>query len=256
MGTFLLSHGLPFNACLEEMNLNRPSLISEIHKSYRDAGAEAIVTNTFGANRPRLASRSKQKLLVSINRAGVRLAKKAAGTIPVFASIGPLGREAKKMSSPQMFRFFKEQAAALESERPFGYLIETMPSLGEAGAATVAVKEVSDRPVITLMTFPLGFERASGETLELIASTLRAAGADVIGVNCGKGPEETYTVMKALALIDPGPFCARPSAGLPGNLLTPEDFAAWGLKFKKLGCQWIGGCCGTTPTYIRALIGY
>ena len=253
MGTFLLSHGLSIDSCLEELNLKRPSLILEIHRSYVAAGAEAIVANTFGANRPRLTTHSKQKYLSPINRAGVRLAKRAAGKLPVFASIGPLGREAKKMSSRQMFRLFKEQAACLEMEKPFGYLIETMPSLGEAEAATVAVREISKRPIFTLMTFPLGFKKARGETLELIASTLRAAGADVIGVNCGKGPDESYTLMKALSLVDSGPLCVRPAAGLPGHRISPEEFASWGVKFKKLGCDWIGGCCGTNPDYIREL---
>lgn len=253
MGSFLLSHGIPIGNCLEELNLTRPSLIEEIHRSYIAAGAEAMTANTFGANRPRLASCRKAHLLEKINRAGVRIAKKVSGKLPVFASIGPLGKEAKKMTSSEMFRYFKEQAAALEKEKPFGYLIETMPSLGEAETAAVAVREVTDRPVMTLMTFPRGLDQAFGETLEVIAATLRAAGADVIGFNCGTGPEEACTFLKALTLIDSGPFCVRPAAGLPGSLVSPEEFADWGLKLKRAGCQWIGGCCGTTPAYIRAL---
>lgn len=253
MGTFLISHGIRVDACLEELNLTRPSLIEEIHKSYVASGAEAITANTFGANRPRLAFHKKERLLEKVNRQGVRLAKKTAGKLPVFASIGPLGKEARKMNSPEMFRHFKEQAAALERESPSGYLIETMPSLGEAETATVAVREVTDRPIITSMTFPRGLDQAFGETLEVIAATLRAAGADLLGFNCGTGPEEAYEFLKALSLMDGGPFCVRPAAGLPGSLVSPEEFAEWGLKLKRLGCQWIGGCCGTTPEYIHAL---
>lgn len=258
MGTMLLAHGTPLNSCFEELNLKRPELILEIHKSYIEAGAGAIVTNTFGGNRPRLEGtlgkgKVTSPLLERINRAGVRIARKAAGNRPVFASIGPLGREAKKMGPEVMRRYFREQALALEKEKPSGFLVETMTSVGESEAAVVAVREISRRPIICLMTFPRGLDRAKGETLQVIAATLRAAGADVIGANCGSGPEEIDTILRSLSLVDAGPFCVRPSAGLPGSLLSPEEFASWGPRFKKLGCQWIGGCCGTTPAHIRAL---
>jgi methionine synthase I (cobalamin-dependent) len=255
MGTFLIAHGIPLDACFAELNLTRPSLISEIHKSYLAAGAEAIVSNTFGANRPRLAAfgAKKASLIEKINRAGITIAKEAAGKRPVFASIGPLGVGAKKMTPSEMFRHFKEQALFLEKEKPYGYLIETMPFLTQAEAATAAVREVSKRLILSSITFPRGLDDASGETVELIAQVLREAGANVIGVNCGSGPEESYAIFRALSLVDPGPFCVRPAAGLPGNLCTPQEFADWGKKFKKLRVAWFGGCCGTTPEYIRAL---
>lgn len=257
MGTMLLAHGISLNSCFEALNLTRPALIREIHRSYLEAGAEAVVANTFGANRPRLSAHQMGNRLERINRAGVTIAREAAGKKRAFASIGPLGPGAKKMPFVESFRFFREQAKALEKERPAGYVIETMTSLTQAEAATLAVREVSDRTVISLMTFPRGVGRAVGETVELISITLRSAGADVIGVNCGEGPEEAMTLIKAFSLVDPGPFCVRPSAGLPGNLpgnlMDPEAFAAWALKFQKMGCRWIGGCCGTTPAHIRAI---
>ena len=253
MGTMLLPHAASADSCLDQFNLTRPALVLEIHKSYLDAGAHLIVTNTFGANRPRLSLHHQESHLKKINRAGVRIARKAAGRRPVFASIGPLGRGAKRMSPAEMHKYFLEQARCLETEEPSGYLIETMMSLGEAEAATIAVREVSRRLIIASMGLPAGSDRAVGETLEIIASTLRAAGADILGANCGTHPEDCYTFLKALSLVDDGPFCARPSAGLPNRLMIPEEFSAWGPKFKKLGCRWIGGCCGTTPAHIRKL---
>ncbi len=253
MGTMLLMHGVPFNSCLEGLNLTRPSLIREIHLSYREAGAEILVANTFGANQPRLLIHRMANRLERINRTGIEIAQSVAGKKNAFASIGPLGPAAKKMPFAEMFHHFREQAKAIESERPAGYLIETMISLTEAEAAVLAVREVSDQTIIALMTFPELSGRAVGETMEIVSTTLRSAGVDVLGVNCGRGPEEAFSLLKALSLVDPGPLCARPAAGLPGHILTPEDFSSWGMKFVKMGCRWIGGCCGTTPAHIRAM---
>lgn len=250
MGTLLLAHGISIHSCIPEVNLTRPTLVTEIHKSYVTAGAEAILTNTFGANRPRLKTFKKEQRLQSINRSAVRIAKKAAGSLPVFASIGPLGPNSKKMTFTQMVQNFREQASVIEKEKPSGYLIESIPSLAEAKAATLAVREASDRTCITLLSFPAGSKIPS---FSEISKTLRAAGADLIGFNCGKGPQEIYELLKALAQVDKGPFCVRPAGGLPGKIIRPEEFASWGPKFQKLGCTWIGGCCGTTPSHIQAL---
>lgn len=253
MGTMLLAHGVPVDACLEALNLRRPGLIEEIHRSYIDAGAESLLANTFGANRVRLTKHRLQNKLAAINRAGIRIAKKAAGRRPVFASIGPLGREARRLSFTEMLKFFREQARALEHESPAGYVIETMTSLGEAEAATSAVRQVSDRTIFALMTKPPHSPTLTKEAAEIIATTLRNAGADVIGANCGISPEESYRLLKDLSRVDRGPFAARIAAGLPGRILSPEDFSRWKTKFMKLGCRWIGGCCGTTPAHIRTL---
>jgi 5-methyltetrahydrofolate--homocysteine methyltransferase len=250
MGTMLLAHGVPPGACFEALNLSRPDLVREIHRSYLDAGAEAVLANTFGANRPRLSIHRLANRLEAFNRAGVRLARQAAGRRPVFASVGPLGHAAKRMRFPEMFRAFKEQARALEKESPAGYVIETMTSLTEAEAATAAVRQVSDGTIIALLSRPL---KLTPQTAELVSATLRSAGADAIGANCGASPEDDWTILTALRRADEGPFAVRISGGLPGRTLSPAEFAAWGLQFKKLGCTWIGGCCGTTPAHTRAL---
>ncbi len=253
MGTLLLTHGAPAGSCLEALNLSRPDLIRAIHRSYVDAGAEVLLANTFGGNRPRLSNHRLAARLEVVNRAGIRIAKQAAGRRPVFASIGPLGAGARRMTLPQMVRLFREQVSALEMEKPAGYVIETMTSLTEAEAATVAARQVSDRTIMTLMTRPSRAGGLTPDAASLIAATLRSAGADVIGTNCGASAEDSLELLKALAGADHGPFAVRIAAGLPGHLLEPEDFAERLPQFLKLGCAWIGGCCGTTPAHIRAV---
>ena len=252
MGTMILAQGIPINSCLEGLNRTHPSLISKIHKKYLKAGAEMIVANTFGANRPRLTYWKKQNQINTLNQSGVRIAKKAAGERKVLASIGPLGPHAQRMSSLEMRKHFREQVRALEEEKPYGYLIETMTSLKEALSAIQAVRQVSDRPAFVLLAGSKKFWQ-TGKSLNKVALSLRKSGADVLGFNCGTKLSEVYDLMKALSQMDPGPWCVRPSAGLPGKIKTPKQFATWGLKFKSLGCQWIGGCCGTTPEHIQSL---
>lgn len=249
MGTTLLAQGFPLGSCFELLNLTEPNRILKIHKSYLQAGAQVLVTNTFGANPIRLQSLKVLSQLEKINRAGVRLAKKAASGALVFASIGPLGIQ--KTSQRQRISAFQKQAQALEKEKPNGYLVETMTSLLEAQAAVQAVRNVSKRPLIVCLVFPKKIP-SRGE-MKKIATMLRKAGTTFVGTNCGTGPEQSYQIIKLLSQVDPGPFCVRPSAGLPGQRISPQRFAAWAKKFKKLNCEWIGGCCGTTPEYIRAL---
>lgn len=255
MGSFLLTHGINPQSCLEELNITDPALILQIHRSYHKAGAQTLVTNTFGANRLRFKDHpSALRKIEPINRRGIQLAKEAGGRgVSILASIGPLGKDSKKMSSSEMFQVFKEQAIYLEKEKPDGFLIETMSSLGEAEAATLAVREISARSIFSLMTFPRGIERTLEKTLKTISTTLRTAGANVIGLNCGLDPYETLTVFEALTLVDEGPFCVRLTAGHPKNYLKPEDFALLAKKLTKKGCQWMGGCCGTTPAHIAAI---
>ena len=152
MGTILLSQGLNLNSCFELLNLTEPQRILKIHESYVQAGAQVLVTNTFGANPIRLRFHGVLSSLEKINRTGVRLAKKAAQGRFVLASIGPLG--IKRISQREKMSLFQKQVRALEKEKPDGYLIETMVSLEEAKSAVDAVRLISKRPIITCMTFP------------------------------------------------------------------------------------------------------
>ncbi len=246
MGTTLLTQGFSLGSCFELLNLTEPKRILKIHKSYLQAGAQVLVTNTFGANPIRLQSHGVLSQLEKINRAGVRLAKKAAKGRLVFASIGPLGT--KQMSQHQRILYFQKQVRALEKEKPSGYLVETMLSLKEADAATQAVRHISKRPIITCMTF---FKIPSRKEMKKIATTLRKSGATILGTNCGTGPEQSYKILKLISQVDPGPFCVRPSAGLPDHRISPQKFESWIPKFQRLNCEWIGGCCGTRSEYIQ-----
>jgi len=255
MGTSLIARGIPKDTCLEELNESNPALILEIHRGFISAGAQVIVTNTFGANRVRLANHVGASagwptpLQERVNRKGIQIAREAAaGKAAVFASIGPGGD--------------KEQVVALEKEVPDGFLVETMTSLQDAAAIARAVREVSDRLLIVSLTFPRGaggFVGAPANTSwraplhEEISRKLRSAGADVIGYNCGAHPKEAYEFLSALKEVDPGPWLARPAAGTPENLVSPEEFAEWGKRLAALGVTYLGGCCGTTPGHIRAL---
>jgi len=252
MGTMLLPHVAP-GTCLEELNLLRPGLVQEIHRSYIDAGAALLLANTFGGNRARLSRHRLEKRLEAVNRAGVRIAKAAAGKKPVYASVGPLGPSARKMPFDEIRDLFRQQALALKKEKPDGYLVETMTSLTEAEAAVAAVRGVTDEKIVVLMSKTPRSASLSAEAAEIISVTLKSAGADVLGANCGALPEDSYEIIKALSAASDGPFAARIAGGLPGRALSPEDFAEWGPRFAKLGCRWIGGCCGTTPAHLRAL---
>ncbi|QQR79464.1 MAG: homocysteine S-methyltransferase family protein [Deltaproteobacteria bacterium] len=253
MGTTLLAHGIPAHSCLEELNLTRPDLVYTIHKSYIDVGAKVIVTNTFGANRPRLSERGKEGFLKRINVAGVRIARKAAdGKAYVLASIGPLGSIAQKMTVLDMKRNFEEQAKAILEASPDGFLVETMVSSRECEAALHAIRSLSKKAVFALVTFPNKPKNISDKVIKLTAKTLRAAGAHVLGINC-VDPKETLALFKKLKACDDGPHCVRPSLGLPSKQLSPKEFAEYSRKIIDLGCQWIGGCCGTTPEILQLI---
>ncbi|MBI4374239.1 MAG: homocysteine S-methyltransferase family protein [Deltaproteobacteria bacterium] len=249
MGSLLIRHGIPVTACFEELNEKRPDLIRKIHKDYWNAGAQVIVTNSFGANRLRLKSPEK---LERLNRMAVKIARQAAPKASVFASIGPLGREGQKMNRSEMIRIFAEQVRALEREKPDGYLVETMISLKEAVAAARAVRQLSNRYLIVSLTFPKGLEKKRGPA-ELVGKTLRQAGVDGIGANCGIHPKEVFDFLDFFRKYDPGPWMARPAGGIPTQPVPPEEFAHWASRIAKLGVTYIGGCCGTTPQHIRAL---
>ncbi len=245
MGTQILSDGIAIDACLEALNISHPELIRKIHRRYAAAGAQVLVTNTFGANRIRLGPWAKR--LEAINRAGVRIARKAAPKAKVFASIGPLGPKGRKLSTAQKYKVFREQAQALVKEKPDGLLIETMISLPEAEAATAAVRKVFNGTVICLVAPVKSLGRWDIAFFRRLSRTLRSAGADILGTNCGKGPKDSLAFFKALARVDSGPLCARPAGG--------KNFAAWAVQFKKMGCAWFGGCCGTTPATLKAISG-
>lgn len=269
MGTLLFERGVPFDRCFDELNLSEPKLIESVHRDYLAAGAELIESNTFGANAVRLAAHGLEERSARIARKGVQLARNAreiAGS-PAFVggSIGPLGRPLAPfgpVTPAEAEAAFRAQAEGLLEGGLDVYVLETFQDLNEILTALRAVRAVTaDVPVVAQMTFGLDGKTRYGHTPALVARALRQAGADVIGVNCGVGPQPTLELLaELLAAADGSPVSAMPNAGLPQfvngryvYLSSPEYFAEFAARAVAAGVRLIGGCCGTTPAHVRAM---
>lgn len=253
MGTALQARGLSLGAIPEIWNITQPEDVAGVTAGYAAAGARLVLSNTFGANRWRLREHARH--ISEINQAGVLLARKgAAGKALVFASIGPSGKRSDAIAKDEMAEGFAEQIDSIAKAKPDGLVIETMTQLGEALIALDAAKR-TDLPVIAAMTF--GF----GTTPEDAIPALIAAGADVVGANCGNGPVEFSGLCSRIKEIAGAtPVWMKPNAGLPkienGKArydLTPQDFASHARALRDAGANFIGGCCGTTADHIRAI---
>jgi methionine synthase I (cobalamin-dependent)/5,10-methylenetetrahydrofolate reductase len=274
MGTMLYQRTGTFEHCFDELNLSQPEWVAEIHRAYIEAGAEIIETNTFGANRFRLAEHNLAPRVSDINAAGVRIAREVAALAgrPVFiaGSIGPTGVRLSPTGSvtPDEVRAaFREQAAALADAGADLIIVETFSDLVEIEAAVRAVQDVCDLPIIAQMTFTQDLRTPVGHTPEAVAQALAALNVPVIGVNCSVGPARVLTVtediraaLHAAGLDDRIKVSAQPNAGWPevsgGRIMyraTPEYFGDYARRFVLAGATIIGGCCGTTPAHISAM---
>ncbi len=267
MGSTLVSLGLSEGECPESWNLNHPEVIRDIHRKYLEDGADVIETNTFGANRLRLASFGYDNQVEKINACAVEIAKKVCPEDKFVAGdIGPSGGFLKpvgKVSIEELEESFLEQAKALAFGQIDFFSIETMYDLREALVAIKAIKKVSDLPIFVSMTFDKktkGYFTIMGNTISECASELKKAGADVIGANCTLGSEEMIRLVEELRKNTDLPIIAQPNAGKPEfiqNKLTypqdPESFAEDMMKIIKAGANFVGGCCGTTPEFIREI---
>jgi 5-methyltetrahydrofolate--homocysteine methyltransferase len=267
-GTMLAERGLPAGAPPETWTLEHPEVIADIARAYVDAGAELITTNTFGGSPMRLAQHRLEKDFERINRRGVEVVREAIGDCALInASIGPTGRLLEPLGDADpghVERGFAEQARVLIDAGADVICIETMTDLSEATIAIRAVRSVSSTiPIIATMTFeitPRGPFTMMGVSVEQAAKELPAAGADVIGANCGGGVEEMIAVARSFLASTGVPIAIQPNAGLPrresGRLVypdSPEQFAAALAPVVALGIRVLGGCCGTTPDHILAL---
>jgi len=262
MGTALYERGVFINQSFDALCLTRPELVAEVHREYRVAGADLIETNSFGANRARLAGHGLEERVREINAAAVRLAREAAGDDAfVGGSMGPIGvagQVAGQFGPADMVRIFEEQAAALLEAGIDAFVVETIPWLIEMEAALAAIRSLDSAiPVVAMMTFNDEGETQGGETPETVVERLSAAGADVIGANCSVGPKPMLDVVARMTR--PGALlAAMPNAGLPqsveGRLLymaSAEYFGKYARRFVKAGVRLLGGCCGTTPDHVR-----
>ena len=268
MGTMLHAHGIGFEKCFDELNLTNPSAVAEIHRAYIEAGAELIITNTFGANRFKLTKHGLQDKTTEINKAGVDLAKRVVSAsfrnVLVAGDVGPLGVRIAPYGrvKPEAAReAFAEQIRALADSGVDLIVIETFSDLYEIREAIKAAKETCDLPVVASVTFTRDDRTLLGDDPVRVARMLNDAGVDVIGVNCSGGPAQLLRLLKQMTQVVPqGKFWVKPNAGWPeqvgGRIMYPADaeyFGDYALSFREAGACIVGGCCGTTPQHIAAM---
>jgi homocysteine S-methyltransferase len=263
MGTALLAAGAPADACLEELCVSRPELVREIHAQAIAAGARLIRTNSFGANTARLGRKGHEHRVSEINWSAAQLAKDVAkGTgVQIAGSVGPLGIGAAEAEARGIDRqaAFTEQIGALLDGGARVIFLETFLDLDELLLAIYVKQSLHHCPVIASLACPDDGVLPDGTPLADAFAKLRAADADIVGLNCVRGP---FLATRLLANAgDPGPIAVFPSAGLPverdGRLewpATPEDFARAMPDLMASGAGLIGGCCGTTPAHIAAIV--
>jgi methionine synthase / methylenetetrahydrofolate reductase (NADH) len=266
MATMLYSSGVFINRCFDELNLSSPDLVRQVHLDYAEAGAEILETNTFGANRVRLAAFGFSEKLHTINQAGVRLAREAArGGAFVAGAMGPLGIHLEplgSMSFAEARAIFREQAEALVGAGVDLLILETFTDLNELREAVLAARDVAGAdPVIVAQIAVDDFGHLpSGASVETFCREMDSWPADVIGVNCSVGPKTTFEVLEQMARLSSKPLSAMPNAGIPTRvegrniyLCSPEYMAQYARRLLLAGTKIIGGCCGTTPEHIKLI---
>ena len=265
-GTQLQQMGLPPGMAPELWNLENPAAIKKYHQAYIEAGADAILTNSFGGTRPRLDMESSGHLVHEINVAAAALAREVAGDrILVLGSMGPTGLLMQPMGEltfEKAVSYFAEQAAALAEGGADGIHIETMSDLQEAKAAVIGAHQATDLPVTVTMSFDMHGRTMMGIQPEEAVKELWALDVAAIGVNCGRTLEENLTAVTAMRKVAPeATLVAKPNAGLPRMEdtieaiydVTPEIMAEYALKFGAQRVKMLGGCCGSTPDHIKAV---
>lgn len=267
-GTELARRGLPAGTAPERWNLDRPEEVRAVAAAYVEAGSDIILTNTFGGSPLKLTKVGLGEKVAEVNRRGVELSKEAAQDRSlVFASVGPTGEFMAPLGTIEerdMIACFAEQVSAMVEAGADGILIETMSDLAEARAALQAVRDSSDLPGFVTMVFDKGakgYATMMGVTPARAAEELEAAGADVVGANCGTGIENIIEVARLMRAATALPLWCKPNAGLPqlvdGKTVfreTPEQMAAHLKDLVEAGANIIGGCCGTRAEHIRAFV--
>jgi methionine synthase / methylenetetrahydrofolate reductase(NADPH) len=264
MGTLLYAKGVFINRCFDGLNLTQPALVSEVHAEYVKAGADILETNTFGANRIKLASFGLGDKVHAINAEGVKIARAASGgRAYVAGAMGPLGIRIEpwgKVGVDEAREYFREQAAALAEAGADLFIIETFRDLNEIRAAVAAVRSVCALPVVAQMTTEEDGSSLDGTAPEEFAPALEATGADVIGLNCSVGPAPLLESIERMASVTRARLSVQPNAGKPRDiegrtiyLSSPEYMASYARRFIQKGVRLVGGCCGTTPAHIREI---
>ncbi|MDL1878808.1 bifunctional homocysteine S-methyltransferase/methylenetetrahydrofolate reductase, partial [Cytophagia bacterium CHB2] len=262
MGTMIYSQGVALSQSFDQLNLTQPDLIRGIHQAYVQAGAQAIETNSFTANRKRLARFGLENSVAEINLAAVRLAREAADEQAyVLASIGPVrDRASEEMESADIRQLFAEHISALAQGRPDALLFETFTVVSELEIAVEEARRLSSIPIIAQVVADEEGYTSDGQHVTAIFKRLRELGAAVVGINCAKGPAGILKALRDVPLEESLLLSAFPNAGLPAfvdgryiYLSTPEYFGEAALKLRQQGVRLIGGCCGTTPEHVQMM---
>jgi methionine synthase / methylenetetrahydrofolate reductase(NADPH) len=268
MGTMLYSRGIFIHRCFDELNLSHPDLVREIHREYLQAGADVIETNTFGANRFKLARHGLEEKVREINRSGVETALAARDSAPracfVAGSVGPLGNPLQSLDplGPEdLQKIYREQIEALVEGGVDLLILETMARREQMEAALLAARSLCDLPIVAQMSFNEDGRTVHGEEAGDLALWMLSLGADVVGANCAIGPKPMLECLQRMAERGDFLLAAQPNAGTPqwfeGRFIyfsSPEYMANYARRFiRGCGVRLVGGCCGTTPEHIAAM---
>ena len=266
MGTQLYAKGVFINQCYDELNLRAPDLVREVHRSYVKAGAEIIETNTFGASRTKLTPYGLEAQTHEINRIAAAIAREEAGdNVLVAGAVGPLGVRLEPYgptSLDEAREVFAEQMRGLKDGGADFFLIETFADISEMEQAVLAARETDPKmPVMAQMTIGTDCLTPYGASAEDIAKSLDAFGADIIGLNCSVGPQIILDAIEKMAKVTRKKLVAQPNAGMPREvggrsmyMASPEYMATYAAHLVRAGAKVVGGCCGTTPDHIAAMV--
>ncbi|HEX9127968.1 MAG TPA: bifunctional homocysteine S-methyltransferase/methylenetetrahydrofolate reductase [Gemmatimonadaceae bacterium] len=266
MGTMLYNKGVFINQCYDELNIRAPDLVRDVHKAYKKAGAEVLETNTFGANRIKLAQYGLEAQVAEINRAAAKLARDVAeDDILVAGAVGPLGIRLEPFgptSLDEARAVFREQLQALKDGGCDLFILETFADVHEIEQGILAAHEVDATiPVIAQMTIGSDGHTPYGVSVEDLVQSLDAFGADVIGLNCSVGPQIILDAIEKMVPISRRKLSAQPNAGMPRDvsgrsmyMASPEYMATYAHHLVQAGAKIVGGCCGTTPEHIAAVV--
>jgi 5-methyltetrahydrofolate--homocysteine methyltransferase len=262
-GTQIMKRGLQPRECPDSWNLIHPEKVEEVAREYVDAGSRVILTNTFGANRCALGKFGLVDKVRDINIKGVDISRRAAGTKAyVFASMGPTGKllATREVTENDLRQAFEEQAQALAKAAPDAIVVETMMDLTEARIAATAARQTG-LPVIACLVFDSGKHKdrtMMGNTVEQAVEILSGVGVDAIGANCGQGIEGFIPICKRMRAATHLPLWMKPNAGLPQTVegkavyrTTAQQFVRFVPELVQAGANFVGGCCGTEPSFIR-----